>query len=359
LFFRFIGLFVNTDEKIILFTSLGKGYNDSPKAIFEKMIHSDEFANFKFVWALDDPKKYRIPHCEKIKIDTIKYFIYALKAKYWITCVNIERGLKFKKKNTIYLNTWHGIPMKTIGNAIKNRNDYDYSHIDIFCCASEYDKKIYSRDLRVRDEAFIYSGLPRNDILYNVTSKKVTDYKKKLGIQGNKKVILYAPTWRESWKEGYHIDKIDFHVWEKELHKDFILILRAHPYIKEITKIDFNTFIRDFTNYPEFAHLLIISDILITDYSSSIFDFSILERPIICFGYDYEIYKEERGFCLDPNTICPSKVLKNETEVLYYIKSMNYETECKKTKNLKRKYMKYGGEATEKTLASLKKFLND
>lgn len=98
LFFRFIGFFVSTDEKLILFNAHGRKYNDSPRAIFKYMIGDERYQDYKFVWALDEPEKYDIPQCSKVRMDTIKYFITALKAKYWVTCVNIERGLHFKKK---------------------------------------------------------------------------------------------------------------------------------------------------------------------------------------------------------------------------------------------------------------------
>ena len=145
--FRFIGLFVRTDDKLILFSGHGRKYNDSPRSIYEYMISRDEYKDFKYVWALEEPDKVEIPKGIKIKADTMKYFITALKSKYWITCVNIERGLHFKKKNTIFLNTWHGTPLKLIGNAVSGRKDFDFSNTDIFCYAGEYEREIYKRDL--------------------------------------------------------------------------------------------------------------------------------------------------------------------------------------------------------------------
>lgn len=101
--FKFIGLFVRMDKKLVLMNGHGFRYNDSPRAIFEKMTELGMLEDYRVVWALKEPDKYDIPNAKKIKMDTFKYFITALKAKYWISCVNIERALHFKKKKTVYL----------------------------------------------------------------------------------------------------------------------------------------------------------------------------------------------------------------------------------------------------------------
>ncbi|HCJ08043.1 MAG TPA: CDP-glycerol--glycerophosphate glycerophosphotransferase, partial [Lachnospiraceae bacterium] len=108
-FFKILGCFIKTDPKLVLLTSMsGDQYNDSPRVLFKAMLKDDYFKTYHYIWAFKNPEKFNVPHAETIKIDTMRYFIVALKAKIWITNVNIERGLDFKKKNTIYLNTWHG-----------------------------------------------------------------------------------------------------------------------------------------------------------------------------------------------------------------------------------------------------------
>ena len=127
--FRLLGFFVKTDNKLVLFSSFaGKNFNDSPKAIYDYMCSRPEFQSYRMVWAFTDPA--RFPNLDTVKIDTMAYFLLAMKAKYWITNVNIERGLHFKKKSTVYLNTWHGIALKLIGNDCPGRKDYDFSNMD-------------------------------------------------------------------------------------------------------------------------------------------------------------------------------------------------------------------------------------
>lgn len=351
--FKSISIFIPLDNKLILFNAHGRRYNDSPKAIYLEMVKDPRFKEYHFVWALDEPEKYNIPGCTKVKMDTMKYFITALKSKYWITCVNIERGLHFKNKKTIYLNTWHGTPLKLVGNAVRGRKDFNFSNVDIFCAAGNYEKEIYKSDFNVLENSLILSGLPRNDELYNVSDEKIIEYKRSLNIPLDKKVILYAPTWRDSSDIGktYSINPpMDMDYWKKELNEEYILLLRTHAYTNNLLGVKFDGFVRDLSSYPDINHLLIISDILISDYSATIFDYSILERPIICFGYDYDDYLNDRGFYLDLEEELPNGVIRTQENIIKKIKNLNYKDECKKTKNFKNKYINVGGYATEKCL---------
>ena len=77
---------------------------------------------------------------------------------------------------------------------------------------------------------------------------------------------------------------------------EYIFFLRTHPYTTKLMNVEFNDFLRDFSQYPNINELLIIADILISDYSSIIYDYAVLEKPLLCFGYDYDEYKKKRGF---------------------------------------------------------------
>ncbi|MFR0779337.1 MAG: CDP-glycerol glycerophosphotransferase family protein [Zhenhengia sp.] len=357
-FFKIMGLFVKIDKEMIIFSGLSRNYNDSPRAIYEYMISKEEYSNFKYVWALEEPDKVDIPKCIKVKVDTWKYFMYTLKAKYWVTCVNIERGLNYKKEDTRYLNTWHGTPLKTIGNSAGRRKDFDFSSIDLFCCAGRYEKDIYIRDFNVLEKNILFSGLPRNDELYNTTSDKVKQIRNKLKIPPDKKVILYAPTWRDSTDRGnsYSIKPpINSKYWKKQLSDKYVVLLRTHAYTNQLMGVEFDEFMQDYSRYSEINDLLIIADILISDYSATIFDYTILERPIICFGYDYEQYKKDRGFYIDLDKELPGGVLKDEKEVLERIKTLDFEFESKKVAEFKKKYLEFGGSATEECVKKLLK----
>lgn len=346
------GMFVPMNKKMILFSAHGRKYNDSPRVIYEYMIARDEFKDYTFVWALEDPDSTDIPGpALKVKADTLQYFKTSLKAKYWVTCVNIERSLKYKKKDCRYLNTWHGLSINHCGNAVPGRKDFDFSNIDYMCYESEYHKEILIRDFLCREESMIPTGLPRNDTLYKTTSDEISAIKKKMGLPLDKKILLYTPTWRDSIDMGktYSIKPpITVSLWETELKDDYIMLLRTHAYTTKLLGIEFNDFVRDMSQYPDINDLFKVADILISDYSSCIADFSILERPIICFGYDYEEYCKVRGLYIDMERDMPSGVKRTEDEVIHHIKTIDYTLECKLTKELiKERLTNIGGKATE------------
>lgn len=348
---RIAGWFVKTDPNLVLINSLGgKRFGDSPKMIYDYLCSHQEYKHLHMVWSfVDDPAKY-YTGCENIKMDTWAYFKTALKAKYWISNVNIERGLDFKKKATHYLNTWHGVPLKYIGNDCPGRNDYDMSYVDFFCYSGPFEFDIYQRAFKLKADNLLLSGLPRNDELYQVNAEKVTEMRTRLNIPEGKKVLFYAPTWRESEDGGktYNLAlPVDFKKWEKALGDKYVLLFRAHHFTTKHMQIQFNDFIRDASDYPAINDLMIASDILISDYSATIFDYCVLERPIISFAYDYEEYKESRGLYIDLPTELPCGIVKTEDEVINSIKTMDYAVACERTRSFKSKYVPVGGCATE------------
>lgn len=355
--FKIIGLFVKTDENMILFVSFsGKAFNDSPKKIYEEILDNEKYKNYNCIWAFEDPSKFTEYNLNTIKIDTFKYFYTALKAKYWVSSVNIERGLHFKKSNTIYLNTWHATPVKKAGNALSNRKDFDFSNVNYLCCSSAFEKEVFIRDFNAKADNIIMHGLPRNDILYSHSVEDIMKIRENLNIPKDKKIILYAPTWRESTDKGnsYSINsEIDIKKWEKELKEEYVLLFKSHVITNKVTNIYFNDFIKDVSNYQDINELLLISDILISDYSSTMIDYSILERPIISFAYDYDMYKAERGFYFDIKKELPNGIKTSDKEVLDHILKLNYSEESKRTKKFKEKYTEVGGEATKKCVEVL------
>ena len=198
--------------------------------------------------------------------------------------------------------------------------------------------------------------MPRNDTLYNTTDEEIDNIKKQLGLPLDKKILLYAPTWRDSKDGGksYQIKPpIDFSNLENVLKDEYVLLLRTHPYTNELLGVNFNRFVIDCTNYPNINDLLKITDILISDYSATIFDYCILERPIICFAYDIDAYSKERGFAMDIKSEIAGGIVQTEKELIERIRSLDLNSEKLKVKNFKQKYMQYGGTATEECIKAM------
>ena len=355
-FFRFLGLFIRTDEKLILFNSFGgRKFNDSPKVLFYAMLNDSRFKDFKFVWAFEEPEKFNVPEAKLIKINSLKYFTTALKAKVWISSVNIERGLHFKKKRTIYINTWHGAGTKLIGNACNGRKDYNFSAVDIMLVQSAFERQIFERDFTCNPQAIRNIGFPRNDELFHITPEQKAEYRKLFNIPDGKKVVLYAPTWRDSRDGGLSyefIPPIAIEKWEKALAEDHVMLFRMHTLTTKF-EMTYDDFARDVSGYDNLNHLLAITDVLITDYSTIVYDAAIAGIPFICFGFDYETYKNERGFYYDLNEIYPGGVYKSEDQVLSRIFELEQGIDKEKYKAFRDTYIEAGGSSTESILNEL------
>lgn len=349
---KFIGIFIKTNDKIILFNSYGgKKYDDSPKNIYEYIKKNNKYKEYKCYWVFDEPNKFKDKDLKIIKNNSVKFFLIALKAKYWITNSSLERGLKFKKKNTIYINTWHGSTIKKLGQDMHTKvYQFNVSKPNVIYAQSKYDIKTLSKAFNYDENIFALSGLPRNDELLDIKEKEILKIKKNLNINPTKKIILYAPTFREFDYDSNGCilaPPINLEKWEKELSKDYCLLFRAHYEVNKVLNIKTNNFIFNVTNYPNLNELLKISDILISDYSSIIIDYSILERPIYAYAYDYEKYKEKRGLYINIEEEYPNGIQKTEKELIKEIKNCNFKEQKNKTKKFKEKYVEEYGNATK------------
>ena len=351
---KIIGFFCRTNEKLILFNSYGGAkFGDSPKCIYDYMISSNKYKDYILVWALDNPKLVGDKNVNVVKNNTPKFFITALKAKYWITNSSMERGLKFKKKQTIYINTWHGTALKKMGKDINTSNPvakFKTTPADILYVQGQYDINFFVSAYNFDKNTMRLVGLPRNDELCNVKEEEVIQIKKKLNLPLDKKIILYAPTFREY---NYDINgcfiapPIDIKKWESKLSKDYIVLFRAHYEVNKVLNIENNGFIYNYTDYPSLNDLLKISDILISDYSSIMVDYSILERPIYAYTYDYEEYIEKRGMYVDLKKVLPNGIQEDEDSLLEQICSCNFKEQKAKTKKFKDKFVEKCGSATK------------
>ena len=354
-FISFLKFFVKPDNNLILFNSFGgKKYDDSPKVIYEKMLNDKRFDKYTFVWAFHDPSNKKVKGARIIKTDSLSYYITALKARCWITNSGIERGLNFKGKKTFYFNTWHGTPIKKMGTDIDDDNKSfgakKQAEFDIMCSQGDYETNIFSRVFNISKESFLCSGLPRNDKLLNYKESDCIKIKKKLGLPLDKKIILYAPTFREYERDNEKncilLPPMNLNKWKNESGNEYCLLFRAHYEVSKMMEFDENGFVFNMSDYPALDDLMIISDILISDYSSIFFDFSIMDKLMFHFTYDYEKYSLNRGMYFDiRNKLYGSN---NEDELISIIKSS--DKDISKTISFRKKYVNYYGNAAEKSL---------
>lgn len=340
-------LFVRTDSKLILFVSYGGRYfNDSPKCIYEEMCSDPRFNGYKLIWAFRDVNNFDIK--DAIKIDSIHYFITAIKARCWVTNVAIERGLGFKGKKTFYFHTTHGTLPKlsgydsTRGLSFSSNIGYQF---DCSCAQSEIEAQYQLHMYNLKREQILVGGYPKNDILTHAGKEDRNRILKELGINENKKIILYAPTYRED-KPAEMQSPVDFTVWEKELGSEYVVLYRAHPVVANKTVIDSSSgFVFDVSSYPNNSELMIASDCLISDYSGIFFEYAVLRRPMFCFAYDYDEYQKNRGLYFDIRDELPGGHC-DEMSLLRLIKCNSPET-ISKVNAFVDKYVTEYGHATQ------------
>ena len=247
-------------------------------------------------------------------------------SKYFVNNVNFMESFK-KRKKQVEVQTMHGTPLKTLGldvpgelpteearqKFIKKCSRWDYLVVQ-----SSKAESITSSCYAFKKE-FLKTGYPRNDVLFAKNNEKdITDIKKKLGISPEKKVIMYAPTWRV--RNQFNM-KIDIQELKKQIQDDYVLMLRIHPFAVKGLKEDLlDEFVINVSNYPSVEELYLASDIVITDYSSVMFDYAILNRPMLFFTYDLEDYRDTlRGFNFDFVAEAPGPLLKTSDEVIQSI----------------------------------------
>ncbi|MCB2339584.1 CDP-glycerol glycerophosphotransferase family protein [Clostridium estertheticum] len=354
--------FVKPNDNLILFISFGgKKFDDSPKDIYEDMIKDNRFDGYDFVWAFQNTESFKIPRGRIIKTDTYKYYITALKARCWITNSAVERGLNFKGRNTFYFNTWHGTPIKKMGEDIANTSkSFGMNRkwdVDLMTSQSKYEADIFARVFNINRENFMICGLPRNDVLADRTVETKQSMMKKIGLPLGKKVILYAPTFREYERDdGFNCviaPPIGFDKWKKKIGDKYVILLRAHYEVAKILNVKADDgFVYNVSDYPVLNDLMLASDMLISDYSSIFFDYSILDRPMFCYTYDYDEYAEKRGMYFDIRTELLGSSF-DEEELLVLINSLNYDKALKKVRSFRIKYVQSYGNATKISLDTI------
>lgn len=359
--------FIKPNNNLILFISFGgKKFDDSPRVIYEQMIRDKRFDGYDLVWAFQNTEAFVIPRGRIIKTDSFKYYITALKARCWITNSTVERGLNFKGKNTLYFNTWHGTPIKKMGADIAGDNKSFGKElkwkVDLMTSQSKYEADIFSRVFNINRDKFIVCGLPRNDVLSDRTVETKQKMMQKIGLPLDKKVILYAPTFREYERdEKFNCvikPPIDFDKWKKTIGDKYIILLRAHYEVAKVLNVKSNDgFVYDVSNYTVLNDLMLASDMLISDYSSIFFDYSILDRPMLYYTYDYNEYVDKRGMYFDIRRELFGSS-DNEEKLLNLIKELNYDKSVEKVRDFRSKYVESYGNATKISLDTIFEKLN-
>lgn len=308
------------NKRVMLESLWGKNYNCNIRYFYEYI--NENHPDYECIWSFDDEHKLIEGNGKRVRKYSLEYYFYLATSKYVLDNVNFEDEY-IKRDEQVYIQTMHGTPLKTFGLDIPTEFTTNEGRKNFIERCARWNYLLVQSDYvaELSKRCFLYDGnilkvgYPRTDILYSRNNENdINELKEKLGLPLDKKVILYAPTWRLRDKFDLEIDLKSF---KKSLSDDYVLILRTHHFTGSgSNQFDNDDFVYDFSEYNSMEELYLVSDILISDYSSAMFDYAILDRPIILFAYDLEDYtKNIRGIYLDLEEIKPGPVLYTSKDV--------------------------------------------
>lgn len=362
-----VNTFIGINEHKAVFISFnGKSYSDNPKAISEKL--HEMYPQFEQVWLFNNPeeKKDLLPsYIRAIENESWKALKELATAKFWIDNF-CKPNYIYKNRKQIYIQTWHGdrgckkvlydTRTKLPNGHYKEGDLVEPKICDLMVSGSAYGDRVCKTAFGY-DGEILKVGSPRNDQLIQNDPEKALTIKRSLNIGQNTKVLLYAPTFRDTKKcEPQDISTIDLlavlQCLENKTGDQWICLIRSH-----VSSAGFNNVneagdrIRDVSDYEDMADLLLITDFFITDYSSSVGDFVLLKRPYVLFQPDKDNYVlNDRQFYFDFNA-SPYIVAFNNDELISKIISIDNEVAEKNANEILKFYDTVEtGEASKKVV---------
>ena len=310
---------LKTDKNMILYESYwGRGMTDNPYALFRYMLDREEYKAYKHVWVLENidankpitSKYLHYSNVEFVELGSDQYFRRLAQAKYLINNVTFPTYFT-KKTNQIYVNTWHGTPLKKMGFDMPNGRTESYNMIrnflmaDYMIAANPTMTKMYLDSYRLRGimpGKIIEEGYPRNDLLFDRDNREEIIHQiKQFGVEidSKKKIILYAPTWRGTNGKAV-VNGQELLDARAELEAgidldEYQVLIKPHQLVYQKLKDDERYRSALIPSFLDANEILSITDILISDYSSIFLDYLSTDRPVLFYMPDLEEYKKERG----------------------------------------------------------------
>ncbi|MBO1222057.1 glycosyltransferase [Staphylococcus nepalensis] len=326
---------IEVDENHILYQVRdGQSMTDSPYAIFKYLMEHQAYQKYIHIWVVASQKMQKAYSKKFNKYKNVKFIVkesddylhYLAKCKYLINNATFPTYFT-KKPNQVYVNTWHGTPLKSMGldikdNLLESQNTIrNFLSSDYIISPNQHTTDIFKKAFKLEelnDDAILEIGYPRIDATLKAQSETVIQKLKKQGLKmTNAPILLCSPTWR-----GHTVSTPEDNIEEMEemievLNKktDYQVLLKVHPFIYR--KAEGNKKLKKYLVNDTFDtnELLSIVDLLVTDYSSIFFDYLVTNKPIIFYTPDYEDYEENRGFYLPVDSLPGPSVHSIETLV--------------------------------------------
>ncbi len=317
---------------VVFESHLGKQYSDSPRAIYEELRRRQ--VPITAIWSYAGDKPQGFPKdVELVRRWSWRYLRALAQAEFWIDNQGFPLRLA-KRPETTYVQTWHGSALKKMGfdepvyRVMSEQEQRSYQEaldrFDHFVVRSEHDVRTLARAYRIPERKLLRTGYPRNDALVRAgrdpqtPDPAVRGLAERLGIRPGRRVVLYAPTFRARPDGGVRDFEFPFDVerFADRFGDRYTLLVRSH-YLNRVTlPPSVAGRVIDVTGEPDITPLLLLSDAVITDYSSVMFDYALLRRPLVFYAYDWEEYSQDtRGTYFDLLDEAPGPVAHTEDEL--------------------------------------------
>jgi CDP-glycerol glycerophosphotransferase len=316
------GLLARRRDDLVVFDSWRGTYSDNPRAISETL--HELRPDLTQVWVANDGAAALLPEwTTAVQPGSRGYFSALGRARYLVTNIGMP-GYYRKAPGTSYLQTWHGTPLKRIALDIRgpafaeNQRFFDLVRRDVAKWDALVSQNAFST--AILRKAFDYegrifeTGYPRNDLLNSpVAAQRREKTRRALGLPDSTRAVLYAPTWRDA--RSFDL-QLDVAALGRHLGDGHAFLLRPHPHAPVSSREAARQWTIDVSEHPDIRDLLLAADILVTDYSSTMFDFAVTRKPMLFFTYDLAEYRDVmRGFYFDFEDEAPGPLLTTTDEV--------------------------------------------
>jgi CDP-glycerol glycerophosphotransferase len=303
-----------------------RGYTCNPRAIYEKLRECVPAA--RGVWVVDAKHAGAFPaEVPHVVAGTRPCYRALARAKYFVNNVGWPAEV-VKRPGQIHVQTFHGTPLKTMGldlrkaHVASRRMNFDRlveraAKWDFIVSSNPFSSEIWRRVTPGSYET-LEVGYPRNDVLVNATEGDVERIRAELGIPPGAQTILFAPTHREY--RDHYVLTADVERFAAELGEDFVVMVRAHYFYADQAR-EYGGRVLDVSDHPSVEELCLAADVLVTDYSSIMFDYAVLDRPIVIHAPDWEEYRRLRGTYFDLLAEPPGVVARTDDELVAAFRS--------------------------------------
>ncbi|GAA0950404.1 hypothetical protein GCM10009560_69750 [Nonomuraea longicatena] len=305
----------------------GRLYADSVRAIYEERLRRGD--DREHIWVVKDGAFVPPGPATVVRAGSREHHAALARSRHIVTNAFLPAWFR-SREDQVVVQTWHGTPLKHIGNdqphmtrdprpPVWHRQAAEVRGWDLMLSQSPWATPVLRQAFGYKGEV-LESGLPRNDALNGPEAeRRAAAIRARLGLVEGKRVVLYAPTWRDYDRKNAMV-KLDLARARESLGADHEILVRAHPMQAMPAVPDIA---HDVTTYPDMADLLLITDVLVTDYSSSMFDFAATGRPIVLYAYDLAKYSTKRGLYLDLAAQAPGPVLSTSADVVDALRSID------------------------------------